>query len=442
MYIEIFYCNKPLWYLIVFVLLFIQGTRSSYSFELIYEYEAGTEYTDNSRLKRNNKEDELSIIVSAGFSLSDSLRRINYSITPSVTQIEYTNDTFSDNTYYKLESNLIWDILPSTLSWQVNNDLSVQEIDSFASNTPSNSQQVNIFSTGPSVEFRLSTLNTLLVNYTYSDIKNEKTKTDNKRKYYDIIIEHKVSPTSSVSLNYTDRTVRYKDKILNTDNDTSSTFIQFDSRKARSDYQLVIGENKAKRISDRVVTKGRLLRLSWNYTLNYNTNVSLRFRKELSDSINDINISNNEGSGVLNSADKTVSGIFETERLNLSFQKESTNFQIYYSIFGERQDYKEITRLQKIIGNTIAVEYNATNKLSLTGRIFYSAKKNIETNEIKLIDTRITIGTMYTLSNRVNLYSRLANNNRESNNIGDQYNENVVSIGLTYSGQNLQRRRN
>ncbi|VAW95215.1 hypothetical protein MNBD_GAMMA22-1, partial [hydrothermal vent metagenome] len=139
--------------------------KNLHALESSVNYRLGTSYTDNSLLNVNNKKDELTVNTLVGFSLGDQLRVINYSLLANVNYTNYTKNTLADTTFYKMIADFNWEIIPSSLTWQINNNLSVQERNQLNRPLPTNKQQVNIFSTGPSYIYRLSPINSILLDY-------------------------------------------------------------------------------------------------------------------------------------------------------------------------------------------------------------------------------------------------------------------------------------
>ena len=64
------------------------------------------------------------------------------------------DNTFDDRFRGKFAGNVNWTLLPERLDWVFEDYMSPQQIDEFASSSPDNEQQVNLFVTGPTLYAR------------------------------------------------------------------------------------------------------------------------------------------------------------------------------------------------------------------------------------------------------------------------------------------------
>ncbi|MFV1982148.1 MAG: outer membrane beta-barrel protein [Thiohalomonadales bacterium] len=411
--------------------------NKSHAFESDYQYGLGTLYTDNSLLTEKNKKDELSIVALAGFNIFDVRPTIRYSLNANVIHTKYTKNTLSDTTYYALIADLNWEIIPTTFLWQVNNNLSVQEINRFSRPLPNNKRQVNIFFTGPSFVYRLNPINNILLDYRFYDIKYEKrnllVNTDNQRDIYKIAFEHKVSESSNISLNYKDITVRYADTSVNNDYVGDSTYLSYDTVKARSALNLSYGINKAKLLTNAREIEGNFYTALWNYQINFSSNLSASYWNGLSDPTNDINLANILNSGAVPTNDLNNSDLFFVERFNILYVKNKSNWQTSYSVFGIEQDYGQIRPTQRTVGGNILFDYNITRTLVLTSSLTQINRKTLSSIERNSVDNSFSLGTRYYISNNLQFITQYRMNKRNSSQIGRSYDENAIFISLIFN---------
>ncbi len=419
----------------------IVATKNLQAVESSVNYRLGTSYTDNSLLAAKNKKDELTINSLVGFSLGDQLRVINYSLLANVNYTNYTKNTLADTTFYRMLADFNWEIIPSSLIWQINNNLSVQEINRLNRPLPTNKQQVNIFSTGPSYIYRLSPINRILLDYRYSDIKYDKkiliTNVDNQRNVYKLAVEHKISAASSITLNYDDTAVNYLDETNNIDFTGNSIYLSYNAVKARSTIALSAGVSKAKLVTNTRDYKSDFFNAQWDYQINFGSNLSARYRKGLSDASSDIGLSNFLNSGGVNNANINDSSIFTVERFYLIYNQIKANWKTSYILNGVEQDYDEVRPTQKTLGGIVNFNYNLSRTLVLTSSVSQVVRKSLASNEIKTNDRMFSIGTRYYISTNLQFITQYRRNNRTSNQVGRSYDENVLSLSLTYSNAPL-----
>ncbi len=416
-------------------------TKNLQALESSMNYRLGTSYTDNSLLTLNNKRDELTVNTLVGFSLGDQLRVINYSLLANVNYTNYTKDTLADTTFYTMIADFNWEIIPSSLTWQVNNNLSVREINQLNRPLPTNKQQVNIFSTGPSYIYRLSAINRVLLDYRYSDIKFDRkllvTNVDNQRSVYTLALEHQISAVSNISLNYDNTSVNYLDETSNTDFTGNAIYLSYNAVKARSTIAFSGGVTKAKLVTNTRDYKSDFFSAQWDYQINFSSNLSARYRKGLSEASNDVGLANFLNSGGVNNANLNDSSIFTVERFYFIYNQIKANWKTSYILNGVEQDYDEVRPTQKTLGGTVAFDYNLSRSLVLTSLLSQVARKSLTSNEIKTNDRIYSIGTRYYISNNLQFITQYRKNNRTSNQAGRSYDENVLTISLTYSNAPL-----
>ncbi|VAW92016.1 hypothetical protein MNBD_GAMMA22-2538, partial [hydrothermal vent metagenome] len=349
--------------------------------------------------------------------------------------------TLADTTFYKMIADFNWEIIPSSLTWQINNNLSVQERNQLNRPLPTNKQQVNIFSTGPSYIYRLSPINSILLDYRYSDIKYDRklfvTNVDNQRNVYNLAFEHKISEVSNITLNYDDTRVNYLDETNNTDFTGKSVYFTYNAVKARSTVALSAGVNKAKLVTNTREYKSDFYSAQWDYQINFSSNLSARYRKGLSEASNDISLSNFLNTGGANNANLLDSSIFTVERFYLMYAQNRANWKTSYILNGVEQDYDQVRPTQKTLGGTIIFDYNLSRSLVLTSLLTQVTRKSLTSNEIRTNDKIIGIGTRYYISNNLQFITQYRKNNRSSNQVGRTYDENVFSLSLTYSNAPL-----
>ncbi|MFV2015653.1 MAG: hypothetical protein ACC656_09515, partial [Candidatus Heimdallarchaeota archaeon] len=408
--------------------------KNSLSLESNYTVGMGLRSTNNSKLASENKLDELSINTVFDLNVYEDAARINYSISPRILLVDYTKNTYEDRTYYGLEADVNLIAIPSFFTWNINENLSVQDIVNTGSNVPTNKQQVSIFRTGPSISYNINSTNIILLDYVYARVKNEITNTDNKRDYYSFIFNHGVSNITNLSLNYNNTSIQYDDSIANENVKVEELFIDFTGRKSHSDYSFAFGENKVKRLSDSKTFNGDLIRISWDYKMNSTSSVFTSYRKEISDPINDINISNGLVlGGVRNTANQTNSRVFDAERLFLSFTKNSSNTLSVFSLYNDQQEYEITTSNQDTYGSIFSMEYSLSSLVTITG---YASRSETTLNssiEEVYDDTSLSFGTIFRFSKNIDLIALYSNNNRNSTLTNNDYDENVVLLSFVYS---------
>lgn len=117
-----------------------------------YSIDAGVEHNDNVALDDTREVRQNIFRAGLGFVVSEQGSRVLAEVTGRVEHYDYP-ELFADRTEGTLDARAQWMLIPNRLTFNVEDDLSVQPIDAFVPDAPGNRQQVNILSAGPSLLF-------------------------------------------------------------------------------------------------------------------------------------------------------------------------------------------------------------------------------------------------------------------------------------------------
>ncbi len=117
-----------------------------------YTIDAGVEHNDNVALDDTREVRQNLFRAGLGFTVSEEGSRMLAEVTGRVEHYGYP-EIFADRTEGTLDARAQWTLIPNRLTFNVDDDLSVQPIDAFVPDAPGNRQQVNILSAGPSLLF-------------------------------------------------------------------------------------------------------------------------------------------------------------------------------------------------------------------------------------------------------------------------------------------------
>lgn len=118
-----------------------------------YSVEVGVEHNDNVALDDTHEIRQDIFRAGLGFSVSEQGSRLQADVTGRIEHYDYP-ELFADRTEGTLAARAEWMLIPNRLTFNVEDDLSVQPVDAFVPDAPGNRQQVNVLSAGPSLLFR------------------------------------------------------------------------------------------------------------------------------------------------------------------------------------------------------------------------------------------------------------------------------------------------
>ncbi len=126
-----------------------------YGSELHYTVEYEPRYSSNITRSATNPMEEYTNVLRLAARYLESSARLEGSVGIDMEYLSYYSGTFADETRSYANADLSWSLLPERLSWVVEDLLSIEPVLSTQPWTPGNVQQTNLFSTGPSFDYRL-----------------------------------------------------------------------------------------------------------------------------------------------------------------------------------------------------------------------------------------------------------------------------------------------
>ena len=393
------------------------------------------EYTDNALLAPTNKEEEWTQVLSAGFSLIESNPSLDGRIQADASYRDYKNNIFSDDTTLNLNSNILWKISPDRFTWTVEDYLTQTSVLSLAPDTPSNRQQVNVFSTGPDFKVRLSPVQSLKFGGRYTRNSYETTDLDNTRNAGELGWIYQISPITSLSLIYTAQTVRYDNKVINTDFDRQDAYLQVENRMSRNIFLLNAGVTTIERnnLPDETASLGRF---SWTRIMSAVSTFNLSVASELSDVGRQTLAAGQAASanqqaipGASNTGD-----IFRTNSASATFNRKRLFGRDSISIFRAKDEYKSSPVVEERKGGNIdmAYEFAGSRAASIfAGYVKTESNLTIPATEYKDKNFGLRFFSRFAKNFTVGL--QLGRNERENVDVLQSYTERKAILVFSYS---------
>jgi hypothetical protein len=131
------------------------GSGAAQAARLDYTFDAGVERNDNIALTAQDRIERTFLRAGFGFLFEQDSSAIQSSISGRADYRDFRSDHYDNDLRGDLSGHFNWVALPQRLHFSVDDSLSVQTIDSLAPDAPSNQQQINVLSLGPTLFFRL-----------------------------------------------------------------------------------------------------------------------------------------------------------------------------------------------------------------------------------------------------------------------------------------------
>ena len=392
------------------------------------------EYTDNARLVPNDKEEEWTNVLSAGFSLLEQSKSLDAQIRAQAAYQNYRNNIFNDDTVLTLNSNVLWRISPDRFSWTVEDYLSQTSIQSFAPDTPSNRQQVNVFTTGPDFMQRISPVQALQLGVRYIRNTYDTSDLDNTRNFAQGRWIYQSSPRTVLSLNYDAQNVNYDNDITNTNFDRQDAYLRIENRLASNSFVLDAGGTSIQRenIPD---VDGSLARFSWTRLVSPVSTFVLSASSELSDAGQQQLIAGQTAAANQPSVQGvSITGdVFRTENAGVTFTHRRLFGNDIIQLYKTRNEYKSSPTVEEWKGGNLNIGYELTGASVVSFIASYIRSESTATDPTTIYRDK-NYGLLFAtrLIRNVSLWLELGRNRRDNVDDLQSYTERHAILTLSY----------
>ncbi len=214
---------------------------TAHAVRIDYDLDFGIERNDNLLLTPDDEIETTILRPGLGFTLTEATSTWQAEFTGRTEYLDYRDDRFDNSLEGVLSGRLNWVAIPERLSFTLEDDLSVQPVNTLLPDSPGNRQQVNVVSVGPTLLFGLGTLRGAAeLRYINSDAEvTEEFNTD--RVNLTLRATKALSDVSALSGNYQVQRVDFDDDLVGRDYDRSDLFARYTRRLASFDFALDAG---------------------------------------------------------------------------------------------------------------------------------------------------------------------------------------------------------
>ena len=260
--------------------LFLSGT-SAYGLELRAQFNTGVGASDNIARAPDNEIDETIGVLGVNFGLLEDTSRLSANIRSQFDYTYYADDTFDNEVVGGLTGNLDFTVLEERLTWMVQDNFGQQTSDPFATPNPGNREDVNFFTTGPTVNFLPGSRNILQLSMRYSRIDFEERNTDNERKSIALQLGREIRRGMRLSLNASTEAIEFDNGGLTPDFDRNEGFVRYELNGNRNTLGFDLGVTEVDILGS--TSDGVLARLDWTRELTADTTFVLSGGTSFSD---------------------------------------------------------------------------------------------------------------------------------------------------------------
>ena len=248
-----------------------------------WELTAGVTHSDNIALSAIDPISDSILQTGLQLQVADKRPRLDTEISADISYWDFANHTFKSQVVGGADAGLTLAIVPSRFTWSAHDNFGQLAVDPTTVLTPGNTQNVNLFSTGPSIALPLgSDVNTLVLQGLYSKADYGTTLQDNQQHLGSVSLQHKLSERTTVSLNASDTHTVYDDSLVGSSFDVREGSIGFDAVGVRTSLTSAVGYTELRFLGES--HDGLLARLGMTRFIGSRSKLSLEIGTEYTDS--------------------------------------------------------------------------------------------------------------------------------------------------------------
>lgn len=308
-----------------------------------YVVDAGLEYDDNVRVVAIDPVSQTIFRTGVGFTAREDSSRLQYLVNGRLDYRNYEDNIYSDTVEGMVTGRLNWTLVPERLSFFVEDSLEMQSIDRFAPDSPNNRQQVNVFSAGPNLFFRMGQTVRGQAELRYTNTDAEVTEDFNSDRFGVALRAIKdLGPESNVSVNAQYRDIDYDNDLLSRDHKRSDLYLRHERTLNRFNLNVDMGYSDLD-FADGGERSGPLFRGQLGWSPSERSAFTVLAVKQFSDTADnalaEIGDAGSIPENVLISSATVTSSVYQEKRLGLTYAYTGARTTFAVEPFVQRLDY-------------------------------------------------------------------------------------------------------
>ena len=292
---------------------------------------------DNVNLDLISAGDEWVSTITGTIGVIENSSNLIADVNASVSVLNYKNDPSQDTTELDLALNTLWIVNPNRFEWLVSDVYTQTLINPLLSDSQSNREDINIFTTGPNYYLRLNSRHNINFDARFENIYYSSTNGDSDRISTALGWEYRVNSALTNSLNAEFSTLDYKDNTLN-DYGRNDLFVRVAYQRGRNRFIAEAGVTKLEFESQDDFSEPRYL-LSIQNQRTVNSDIFLEFSHRISDEATEILDDALDPQTDSGTPTSVGTDIFLEDNINIRYNKTTNRFGFFAEIEGVKRNY-------------------------------------------------------------------------------------------------------
>lgn len=411
----------------------------------VFDYNMGAslEHSDNINYSRTDPVSQNVLTPQLSFAVSEQGSVLTANAAGTLQYVDYLGGAFDDEFRTLFSGVADWHISPGRFDWIFVDNIGRQPINAFASNTPTNQQQTNVFSTGPTLRAKFSDILRGQFDLLYTNSYADTSKDFNSNRLGAVgSLLYQLDPIDTLSGSVTASRVRYIETVSQPfDYDRNDAYIGYQHKTRVLTIETAVGYSWLD-LRGADSRSSSLLRGSLHWTPNTTTTLGVNINHEYSDAAQDLVFTPGQidnvgvGSG-LNGA-VIAPQVYLEDRIGFDVSHHVDSFRIGFAPFWRKLAYiDDPTSDQRSIGYYADAAWYFRPAFWLGA---FAGQERREYTQIARTDDDLAFGLSLNLqrtrhwlwSVAVEHQRRGSNGNGIDNGIASSYSENSIMVSITY----------
>jgi len=235
---------------------------AAHGVEIEAQFNVGVGVSDNIARTSDNEIDEVIGVAGFNFSLIEETRRVSADIQSQFDYLYYKDGTFDNEWVGGLSAALDINLIEERLTWIFRENFGQQNADPLDPARPGNRENVNYFTTGPTLSLLPASRNLVEIDLHYSSVNFEERDADNERITSALRVGREIRRGATLSLNALTERVEFDNDGLSPDFDRHEGFVRYELFGSRNTLGVDLGYTEIDVEGE--TGDGLLLRVDWS----------------------------------------------------------------------------------------------------------------------------------------------------------------------------------
>lgn len=304
-----------------------------------YEVQLGIIESDNIERLPTGGTNETVGVAEVGFNWHQKREWLDADIDADISHLDFFQHTYNDEFIGNFLGQVRVNLAPDLLSWVFTDNFGQAPLQPLAPITPANQENINYFTTGPALTLPLGKTTYLDLTGGYGKVNFQTSPLDSTRLNGALGLLHDLSPTSSISLNVREESIRFQNDQENPDYDRQEAFGRFDTKGSRTELGLDLGYSRLNQTGAHFNTP--LARLDISRRVSPDSTIGLALGHDYSDGADSFRIVQGVGGATLNTqpiVEAAAPFVSNYATLAWNFKYARTELDLSASYFRDRYD--------------------------------------------------------------------------------------------------------